>query len=129
MVPHTVSNCIRLIYFLKFEKFTTIFYFEDWFTKNKFLSFLPFLYKTWWKFVYCKFYLLYLLDFLAVYKIWLGKFFFVFNIFYFISAESSLMYLFTRYRFNWDAVMFSLFSTYNTVVHLLGKSYDNVFIN
>lgn len=30
------------------------------------------------------------------------------------------MYLFTRYRFNWDEVDFSIFSTYSMVTNLLG---------
>lgn len=31
-----------------------------------------------------------------------------------------VMYLFTRYRFNWDEVDFSIFSTYSMVTNLLG---------
>lgn len=32
-----------------------------------------------------------------------------------------VMYLFTRYRFNWDEVDFSIFSTYSMCTNLLGK--------
>lgn len=33
----------------------------------------------------------------------------------------SLFYLFTRYKFNWSEVEFSLFSTYSMGIHLIGK--------
>lgn len=35
----------------------------------------------------------------------------------------SLFYLFTRYQFNWSEVEFSLFSTYNMGIHLLGTGF------
>ncbi|KAG5858309.1 hypothetical protein JTB14_007639 [Gonioctena quinquepunctata] len=34
----------------------------------------------------------------------------------------SVTYLFTRYRFNWDEVDFSIFSTYSMVTNLIGTS-------
>lgn len=44
-----------------------------------------------------------------------------FNETYF-SGEMNVAYLFTRYRFNWDEVDFSIFSTYSMVTNLVGKS-------
>ncbi|XP_053603004.1 proton-coupled folate transporter-like [Plodia interpunctella] len=35
-------------------------------------------------------------------------------------GEFTMRYLFTRYRFNWDAVMYSLFSTCHILTHALG---------
>ncbi|XP_014223806.1 solute carrier family 46 member 3-like [Trichogramma pretiosum] len=35
-------------------------------------------------------------------------------------GEMSVMYLFTRYRFNWNEVQFSFFSTYSMVTSLIG---------
>ncbi|XP_063241106.1 proton-coupled folate transporter-like [Bacillus rossius redtenbacheri] len=35
-------------------------------------------------------------------------------------GETSVNYLFTRYRFNWDEFDFSMYSTYTVVVHLIG---------
>lgn len=36
-------------------------------------------------------------------------------------GEMSLFYLFTRFKFNWSEVEFSIFSTYSVVVHLIGN--------
>lgn len=38
-------------------------------------------------------------------------------------GEMSLFYLFTRYKFNWSEVEFSIFATYSVVVHLIGIYY------
>lgn len=38
-----------------------------------------------------------------------------------ITGEMTVLYLFTRVRFNWNEVDFSLFSTYMMVTNLLGK--------
>lgn len=35
-------------------------------------------------------------------------------------GEMAVMYLFTRYRFNWNEVQFSMFSTYSMVTNLIG---------
>ncbi|XP_011502116.1 PREDICTED: solute carrier family 46 member 3-like [Ceratosolen solmsi marchali] len=35
-------------------------------------------------------------------------------------GEMAVMYLFTRYRFNWNEVQFSFFSTYSMVINLIG---------
>lgn len=43
--------------------------------------------------------------------------------FFLILGEMSVGYLFTRYRFNWDEVDFSIFSTYSMVTNLIGKFY------
>lgn len=37
-----------------------------------------------------------------------------------MHGEMSVIYLFTRYRLNWDEVEFSLFSTYAMVTGLVG---------
>jgi len=37
------------------------------------------------------------------------------------TGEMAVMYLFTRYRFNWNEVDFSIFSTYSMVTNLFGK--------
>ncbi|XP_018328119.1 proton-coupled folate transporter [Agrilus planipennis] len=39
-----------------------------------------------------------------------------------MHGEMVVSYLFTRYRFNWDEVDFSIFSTYNMLVGLVGTS-------
>ncbi|KAG5893055.1 hypothetical protein JTB14_014835 [Gonioctena quinquepunctata] len=39
-----------------------------------------------------------------------------------MHGEMSVTYLFTRYRFNWDEVDFSIFSTYSMVTNLIGTS-------
>lgn len=33
----------------------------------------------------------------------------------------AVLYLYMRYKFNWDAMNFSMFSTYSVIVHLIGK--------
>lgn len=38
-----------------------------------------------------------------------------------VFGEMSVLYLFTRYKFKWSEIEFSLFSTYSTVTGLLGK--------
>ncbi|XP_037299349.1 proton-coupled folate transporter isoform X2 [Manduca sexta] len=35
-------------------------------------------------------------------------------------GELSVMYIFTRYRFNWDEVKYSIYSTYHLITHSLG---------
>lgn len=39
-------------------------------------------------------------------------------------GEISIMYLSTRYRFNWDEVKFSLFQTYNFITHTIGTIFS-----
>ncbi|CAH0552583.1 unnamed protein product [Brassicogethes aeneus] len=39
-----------------------------------------------------------------------------------MHGEMNVTYLFTRYRFNWDEVDFSIFSTYSMVTNLIGTS-------
>ncbi|PSN43506.1 hypothetical protein C0J52_13408 [Blattella germanica] len=39
---------------------------------------------------------------------------------FFITGEMAVMYLFTRYRFNWNEVDFSIFSTYSMITNLIG---------
>nr|XP_034824587.1 proton-coupled folate transporter-like [Maniola hyperantus] len=39
-------------------------------------------------------------------------------------GELSVMYIFARYRFNWDEVKYSIFSTYNLVAHALGTVFS-----
>lgn len=39
-----------------------------------------------------------------------------------IYGEMAVGYLFTRYRFNWDEVNFSLYSTYGIIINLIGTS-------
>jgi len=39
----------------------------------------------------------------------------------FFTGEMAVLYLFTRYRFNWNEVDFSIFSTYSMVTNLFGK--------
>lgn len=38
-----------------------------------------------------------------------------------IYGEMSVVYMFTRYKFKWSEIEFSLFSTYGTVTGLLGN--------
>lgn len=45
--------------------------------------------------------------------------------FFFSAGEMAVMYLFTRYRFNWNEVKFSMFSTYSMVTNLIGKKFIN----
>ncbi|XP_041975986.1 solute carrier family 46 member 3-like [Aricia agestis] len=46
-----------------------------------------------------------------------------------MHGELSIMYLFTRYRFNWDEVMFSIFQTYNFVTHTIGTIFSIVLLS
>ncbi|XP_076252114.1 putative peptidoglycan muropeptide transporter SLC46 isoform X2 [Rhynchophorus ferrugineus] len=39
-----------------------------------------------------------------------------------MHGEMNVSYLFTRYRFNWDEVDFSIFSTYSMITNLVGTS-------
>ncbi|XP_013184489.2 lysosomal proton-coupled steroid conjugate and bile acid symporter SLC46A3 isoform X1 [Amyelois transitella] len=39
-------------------------------------------------------------------------------------GEISIMYMSTRYRFNWDEVKFSLFQTYNFITHTIGTIFS-----
>lgn len=41
-------------------------------------------------------------------------------------GEMSLFYLFTRYKFNWSEIEFSLFSTYSMGIHLIGELYETI---
>lgn len=43
-----------------------------------------------------------------------------------MHGEMSVIYLFTRYKFNWSEVEFSLFSTYGMLVSLVGKNNYNI---
>ncbi|XP_050342620.1 proton-coupled folate transporter-like isoform X1 [Nymphalis io] len=38
-------------------------------------------------------------------------------------GELSIMYIFARYRFNWDEVKYSIYSTYNLVTHSIGTMF------
>ncbi|VVC97197.1 proton-coupled folate transporter-like [Leptidea sinapis] len=38
-------------------------------------------------------------------------------------GELSIMYIFTRYRFNWDEVKYSIYSTYSLVTHSVGTMF------
>lgn len=42
------------------------------------------------------------------------------NMYVYFSGEMSVSYLFTRYRFNWNEVDFSMFSTYAMCTSLVG---------
>ncbi|XP_045764916.1 proton-coupled folate transporter-like [Maniola jurtina] len=48
----------------------------------------------------------------------------VFVVFGPIQGEFTILYLFTRYRFNWDEVKFSMWSTYSIVTNLLGTAFS-----
>ncbi|CAK1553439.1 unnamed protein product [Leptosia nina] len=48
----------------------------------------------------------------------------VFVVFGPLQGEYTVMYLFTRYRFNWDEVMFSIWSTYSIVTNLIGTAFS-----
>lgn len=37
------------------------------------------------------------------------------------AGEMNVLYLFMRYRFNWDEVQFSMFCTYSIITNLVGK--------
>ncbi|KAF6212643.1 hypothetical protein GE061_013169 [Apolygus lucorum] len=39
-----------------------------------------------------------------------------------LHGEMTVMYLFTRYRFNWNEVDFSIFTTYSMITNLIGTS-------
>lgn len=39
-----------------------------------------------------------------------------------MHGEMVVVYLFTRYRFNWDEVNFSIFSTYNMIIAMIGTA-------
>ncbi|XP_014254647.1 proton-coupled folate transporter-like [Cimex lectularius] len=39
-----------------------------------------------------------------------------------LHGEMTVMYLFTRYRFNWNEVDFSIFSTYSMITNLIGTA-------
>ncbi|XP_050557078.1 proton-coupled folate transporter [Spodoptera frugiperda] len=41
-----------------------------------------------------------------------------------MHGEFTVMYLFTRYRFNWDEVQYSMWSTYSIVTNLLGTFFS-----
>ncbi|XP_050421662.1 solute carrier family 46 member 3-like [Adelges cooleyi] len=41
-----------------------------------------------------------------------------------LHGEMSVMYLFTRVRFNWDEVDYSLFSTYSMITNLIGTMFS-----
>lgn len=41
---------------------------------------------------------------------------------YLVAGEMAVMYLFMRYRFNWNEVKFSMFSTYSMVTNLIGEN-------
>ncbi|XP_063531903.1 proton-coupled folate transporter-like [Cydia strobilella] len=41
-----------------------------------------------------------------------------------MHGEYTIMYLFTRYRFNWDEMQFSIWSTYSIVTNLLGTIFS-----
>lgn len=36
-------------------------------------------------------------------------------------GESSVFYLFTRYRFNWSEIEYSMYSTYAEIINTTGK--------
>jgi MFS transporter, PCFT/HCP family, solute carrier family 46, member 3 len=42
----------------------------------------------------------------------------------FNQGEMSVMYLFTRYKFNWSEVQFSIFTTYAMFMALVGKNFN-----
>ncbi|XP_034824851.1 lysosomal proton-coupled steroid conjugate and bile acid symporter SLC46A3-like [Maniola hyperantus] len=37
-----------------------------------------------------------------------------------LNGEAMIRYLFTRFRFNWDAVKFSIYNTFNIAIHAIG---------
>lgn len=39
----------------------------------------------------------------------------------FVAAERIILYMFLRYRLKWDALKFSIYSTYNIIAHSLGE--------
>ncbi|XP_004924745.1 lysosomal proton-coupled steroid conjugate and bile acid symporter SLC46A3 isoform X2 [Bombyx mori] len=44
-------------------------------------------------------------------------------------GEVSILYLSTRYRFNWDEIKFSIFQTYNFVTHTVGTIFSILFFS
>lgn len=38
-----------------------------------------------------------------------------------VFGEQAVIYLYTRFQFNWSAVDYSIFSTFNMLIHLIGK--------
>ncbi|XP_047527201.1 proton-coupled folate transporter-like [Vanessa atalanta] len=41
-----------------------------------------------------------------------------------MQGEFTILYLFTRFRFNWDEVKFSIWSTYSIITNLLGTAFS-----
>lgn len=41
-----------------------------------------------------------------------------------LFGEMSVLYLFTRYQFNWSEVEFSIFSTYSVITNVIGTSFS-----
>ncbi|CAH0727981.1 unnamed protein product, partial [Brenthis ino] len=41
-----------------------------------------------------------------------------------LQGEFTIMYLFTRFRFNWDEVMYSMWCTYSIVTNLIGTAFS-----
>ncbi|XP_013178249.1 PREDICTED: proton-coupled folate transporter-like [Papilio xuthus] len=41
-----------------------------------------------------------------------------------LMGELSVMYIFVRYRFNWDEVKYSIYSTYSLIMHLIGTVFS-----
>ncbi|CAG5058558.1 unnamed protein product [Parnassius apollo] len=46
-----------------------------------------------------------------------------------MHGETSILYISTRYRFNWDEVKFSIFQTYNFVTHSIGTLFSILFLS
>ncbi|CAK1603870.1 unnamed protein product [Parnassius mnemosyne] len=46
-----------------------------------------------------------------------------------MHGEISVLYISTRYRFNWDEVKFSIFQTYNFVTHTIGALFSILFFS
>lgn len=42
----------------------------------------------------------------------------------FVLGEMAVLYLYMRYRYNWNEVTFSMWSTYGMVTNLIGKLND-----
>lgn len=45
------------------------------------------------------------------------------------QGEFSILYLFTRFRFNWDEVKYSIWSTYSIVTNLIGTAFSISFFS
>ncbi|XP_068630784.1 proton-coupled folate transporter-like [Battus philenor] len=41
-----------------------------------------------------------------------------------LMGELSIMYIFVRYRFNWDEMKYSIYSTYSLIMHLVGTVFS-----